>query len=102
MNWVNALQRLKSHDYRAIAQRLLNDVPLGGQVLYIRPLTEGVASWGSPWTAMIRRRSAQWGAIIGDDKQFVKVAVAPDNYAGSCCVSNSAILFRKVRERPRP
>jgi mannosyltransferase len=96
MNWVNALQRLKSHDYRTIAQRLLNDVPVGGQILYIRPLTEGVASWGSPWTALIRRRSAQWAAIIRDDKQFVKVAVAPDNYAGSCCVSNSAILFRKV------
>ena len=82
---------------RSVAASLLIQLlPVGGQILYIRPLTEGVASWGSPWTALIRRRSAQWAAIIRDDKQFVKVAVAPDNYAGSCCVSNSAILFRKV------
>ncbi|MBV9048269.1 MAG: hypothetical protein JOY58_08370 [Solirubrobacterales bacterium] len=62
----------------------------------MRPLTEGAQSWQASWTKLVRRRSAQWGAILAADRQFKEVWWAPHNYRGACCVSNSAILYQKV------
>ncbi|MGO9791960.1 MAG: glycosyltransferase family 39 protein [Solirubrobacteraceae bacterium] len=97
MNWVGALARIKSPGWRATAIRLIDSVKPGQQLLFIRPLTEGAQNWQAPWTIMVRRRSAQWGAIIAADKQLVPAAVSPHNYPGACCVADSAVLYEKVR-----
>jgi hypothetical protein len=96
MNWVGALDRIGSAGWRATVTRLISGVKPGQQLLFIRPLTEGAQNWQAPWTIMARRRSAQWGAIIADDRQLVPVAVAPHNYPGACCVADSAVLYKKV------
>jgi hypothetical protein len=96
MNWVNALHRMRSLKPRAVVPKLLDSMHDGQQLLFIRSLTEGAGNWKAPWTAMVRRRASQWGAIIGDDRQFVPVAWAPHNYRGACCVANSAVLYKKV------
>jgi hypothetical protein len=82
--------------WRTTVVRLIDSVKPGQQILYIRPLTEGAQNWLAPWTVMVRRRSAQWGAIISADRQLVPVAVAPHNYPGACCVADSAVLYKKV------
>ncbi len=96
MNWVGALDRIKSPDWLATETRLINSVKPGQQLLFIRSLTEGAQNWQAPWTIMVRRRSAQWGAIIAGDRQLVPVAVAPHNYPGACCIADSAVLYTKV------
>jgi hypothetical protein len=96
MNWVNALKRYQDSDPGKVLPPLLSSLKPGQQLLYIRPMTEGAQNWEAPWTILIRRRSAQWGAIIQADKQLVPEAYAPHNYRGACCVADSAVLFKKV------
>ncbi len=96
MNWVDALDRLQAGSWPATVTKLIDSVKPGQQLLYIRPLTEGAQNWEAPWTIMVRRRSAQWGAIIAGNRQLVPEAVAPLNYPGSCCVADSAVLYKKV------
>ena len=65
----------------------------------MRPLTEGAQNWQAPWTAEVRRRSAQWGAVLHYDVAagvLRQVATAPHNYPGACCVADSAVLYRKA------
>jgi hypothetical protein len=96
VNWVNALDRYRSSDPSKVLPPLLNSLRPGQQLLFIRPLTEGAQNWQAPWTILIRRRSAQWGAIIAADKQLIPERWAPHNYRGACCVANSAVLYKKV------
>jgi len=98
MNWVNAEKRYTHENPKAILQPMLNALKPGQQLLWIRPLTEGEANWDAPWTIQVRTRSGQWGAIIASDKQLVPVpgAWAPHNYRGSCCIADSAVLYKKV------
>lgn len=95
MNWINALPRYKKANPAKVLPAELSKLKPGQQVLYIRPLTEGVLGWKAPWTSEIRTRSAQWGTILSDDKQLKVEAWAPHNYRGACCVADSAILYVK-------
>jgi mannosyltransferase len=96
MNWVNALPRYRNADPSKVLPPLLNSLKPGQQVAFIRPLTEGVQNWKAPWTVLVRRRSAQWGAIIAADKQLKPVFWAPHDYRGACCVADSAVLYKKT------
>ncbi|HEY2200393.1 MAG TPA: glycosyltransferase family 39 protein [Solirubrobacteraceae bacterium] len=96
MNWVNALARLKAANINNTVGPLIARLKPNQQVLYVRPLTEGAQNWESPWTQLVRRRSAQIGALLASDPSLREVAWAPHNYRGSCCVANSALLFRKL------
>ena len=96
MDWVNALSRYRAANPNKIVPKLLSTVKVGQEILYIRSLTEGEINWKAPWTTEIQDRSAQWGRILQDDKQLVPVASAPAYYPGSCCVANSAVLYKKV------
>ncbi|HEX3801822.1 MAG TPA: glycosyltransferase family 39 protein [Solirubrobacteraceae bacterium] len=95
MNWVNAMKRYRAADPSKVVPKLLNSVKPGQQVLFIRPLTEGVANWEAPWTSLVRRRTAEWFQIIDKDKQFKEEAWAPHNYRGACCIADSAVLYVK-------
>jgi hypothetical protein len=95
VDWINAMPRYRAAHPAKVLPPLLNKLKSGQQVLFIRPLTEGVAGWKAPWTREIRTRSAQWGKILGDDKQLKMEAWAPHNYLGACCVADSAILYIK-------
>ncbi len=71
----------------------------GQQLLFVRPLTEGVSNWKQPWTKLVRRRAAQWGQILTNDVAsgtLKPVAWAPHNYRSACCVANSATLYQKA------
>ncbi len=95
MNWVDALSRLQRASPAATLDPLLASLRPGQQLLYVRPLTEGSVNWKAPWTRLVRRRAAQWGALLAADPQLKEVAWAPHNYRGDCCVPDSAILYRK-------
>ncbi len=99
MNWRDALDRLQSAAPRATLGPLVASLRPGQQLLYVRPLTEGVLNWKAPWTKLVRRRSAQWGAILQSDVAagtLEPVARAPHNYPSACCVASSAILYRRA------
>jgi mannosyltransferase len=99
MNWSGAQTRLQNAAPAATAERLIASLSPGQQLLFVRPLTEGVQNWKEPWTKLVRRRSAQWGQILSDDVSngtLKSIAWAPHNYRGSCCVASSATLYQKA------
>jgi mannosyltransferase len=102
VDWVNAMPRYRKSDpYDSTVETAqINALKVGQQLLFIRPLTEGADNWTAPWTFMIRRRSAQWGAIIAryvHSGELREVAYAPHHYRGSCCIADAAVLYKKVR-----
>jgi hypothetical protein len=99
MNWMGAMNRLQAADPRATVQALVASLRPGQHLLYVRPLTEGVKNWKAAWPALVRRRSAQWGRLLQDERAdgaLKPVATAPHNYRGSCCVADSAVLYQKA------
>jgi mannosyltransferase len=96
MNWVYALKRLGNSKPGPTLDPLLATLRPGQQVLFIRPLTEGAGNWKAAWTLLVRRRSAQFGAILASDPTLKQVAWAPHVYRGACCVADSAVLYRKT------
>jgi MFS family permease len=96
MDWVDALPRLEKAAPSATLAPLLASLRPGQQLLYVRPLTEGAQNWEAPWTRLVRRRSAQWGALLAADRSLKPVAVSPLTYRGACCVADSAVLYKKV------
>jgi mannosyltransferase len=100
MDWVDALDRLRAAQPQGVLPLLLAKLRPGQKVLFVRPLTEGVQNWKAPWTQLVRRRSAQWGAILAGDTTLRQVQVAPQFYRGASTVGNSAVLYEKVHEQP--
>jgi mannosyltransferase len=99
MNWSDAQARLQKADPAATLGPLVASLKPGQQLLFVRPLTEGVSNWKQPWTKLVRRRAAQWGQILTNDVAngtLKPVAWAPHNYRSACCVANSATLYEKA------
>lgn len=99
MNWVNALGRLQRANPAATLNPMVASLKPGQQLLYVRPLTEGVQNWEAPWTRLVRRRAAEWGAILQSDVNHgvLKVeAWAPHDYQEALLEPDSAVLYRKV------
>jgi hypothetical protein len=97
MNWDSATARLTSANPKQVLSRLIDGLAPGQRVLFIRPLTEGETAWSNSWAALVRRRAAQWGALLAADPELVSLpgAVAPHNYRGSCCVASGALIYTK-------
>jgi mannosyltransferase len=96
MDWVDALDRFEAAQPDRVLPPLLAKLRPGQKVLFVRPLTEGVENWRAPWTRLVRRRSAQWGAILAGDTTLRQVQVAPQFYRGASTVGNSAVLYEKT------
>jgi hypothetical protein len=98
MNWVDADKRLQDANPQATLDPVVASLGPGQQLLYVRPLTEGVQNWQAPWTQLIRRRAAQWGAILQADVDsgiLRVVATAPNYYRGAPDIADSAVLYKK-------
>jgi hypothetical protein len=98
MNWVDADRRLKNADPQTTLAPLVASLRPGQQLLYVRPLTEGVKNWQAPWTELIRRRSGQWGSILQADVNdgiLKVVALAPHYYRQAPDIADSAVLYKK-------
>jgi hypothetical protein len=97
LNWVKVVDRLRAATPRRTYDQLVESVPVGGQVLLIRPLTVGIMNWSAPWTFEVRRRSAQWSELLQRDPRFVKEVASPWFYIPASTVANSAVLYRRTR-----
>ncbi len=99
MDWVHAQKRLQAANPAATLDPLVASLRPGQQLLYVRPLTEGVTNWKASWTYLIRLRAAQWGQILQADVNngvLKPIAYAPHNYRGASILAYSAVLYQKV------
>ena len=100
MNWTDAYSRLQDASPSATIGAVVASLKPGQQLLFVRPLTEGVLNWKAPWADLVRRRAAQWGQVLTRDVAagtLTQVAAAPAYYPSACCVASSAVLYRKAR-----
>ena len=56
---------------------LIASLPPGGRVLIVHPVTSRADDWDAPWTELVRRRAAQWGAALANDTRLERVKVVP-------------------------
>jgi mannosyltransferase len=99
MDWVYALKRLRNARPAPTLDPLVASLRPGQNLLYVRPLTEGVTNWKAPWTSLVRLRAAQWGQILQDDVdrgELKVVATGPHYYRGSSILAYSAVLYQKA------
>lgn len=99
MDWVHAQKRLQAANPAATLDPLVASLKPGQQLLYVRPLTEGVTNWKASWTYLVRLRAAQWGQILEQDVNngvLKQVTYAPHNYRGASILAYSAVLYQKV------
>jgi mannosyltransferase len=99
LNWSGAMTRLQRNDPLTTARDVIATLKPGQQLLYVRPLTEGVKDWSEPWTLFVRRRAAQWGQILAGDVAagtLKAVAWAPHNYRSACCIASAATLYQRA------
>jgi 4-amino-4-deoxy-L-arabinose transferase-like glycosyltransferase len=96
MNWVDAYTRLNDTSPARAVSQLVRGLRPGQHLLYARPLTEGNQAWTQPWTTLVRRRAAQWGALLATNPKLRPIALAPHNYPAACCVADSAVVYTKL------
>jgi mannosyltransferase len=98
-DWINALANIKSTQPTAAVNRIVDSMRPGQQLLFVRPLTVGAQNWKAPWTLWVRRRSAQWGAVLQSDVArgiLVPESYAPHTYRDVATIADSAVLYRRT------
>ncbi len=79
---------------QAVVARLIATLAPGQHLLFIRPVTETRVAWSSKWSRLVRRRAAQWGALLASDPELRVVAWAPRSVERPCCIAG-ALLYVK-------
>ena len=90
------IERLTAATVSNDLEPLLATVAPGQQVVYVRPITSIGTNWNAPWTELVRRRAAQWGAALSTDPRLVRVASAPQYYRpGASDIAEHAVVYVK-------
>jgi hypothetical protein len=98
MDWTDAYDKLKAATPTKNLQPLLANLPPGGRVLFVYPITSRADDWDAPWTELVRRRGAQWGAALASDKSFKWVAAVPPNYRRATRIGVRGVVYEKKAE----
>ena len=96
MDWTNGFDRLEEATPATNLTPLLDNLPTGGRVLIVHPVTSRADDWDAPWTQLVRRRAAQWGAALAADERFEKVGPVPDNYRRATRIGVRGVLYEKT------
>jgi hypothetical protein len=96
MDWRNALTNLRRSRPAPTAAALLRRVPPGARLLFVAPVTDRRDDWRARWTRLVRRRGAQWGALLQADPRLRQIAAAPAFYRAALTVGLRAVLYVRV------
>jgi hypothetical protein len=97
MNWVDAMDRMKTVRLQTNLEPLLASVPLHRHVMLVRPIVDKKAnSWDAPWTHRVGIFSIHWARALNRDHRFRPVKAAPVGYS---TMRNGirAVVYERVR-----
>jgi hypothetical protein len=97
MDWRDALARLELSRPETELDPVLARVRPGGRVLLVRPLIGEGIEWDAPWTELVRRRSAEWGSALAEDRRFRRLAAYPRRFPDELPRGVRAVLYEKTR-----
>jgi mannosyltransferase len=96
MDWTDAEEGMESATAAKNLEPLLAKLPRSGRVLLVHPVTFDAGDWDAPWTALVRRRSAQFGAAVAEDKRFKRIGTAPSFYRRATRIGVRGVLYEKT------
>jgi hypothetical protein len=96
MDWRDGQDRLERATVARNLEPLLARLPRSSHVLLVHPVTARVDDWDAPWTQLVRRRSAQWGAALATDTRFKLIGPAPDFYRRATRIGVRGVLYEKT------
>jgi mannosyltransferase len=96
MDWTDGFDKLEDATPATNLDPLLDNLPTGGRVLIVHPVTSRADDWDAPWTQLVRRRAAQWGAALAADERFEKIGPVPDNYRRATRIGVRGVLYEKT------
>ena len=96
MDWTDGYDRLKAATPAKNLTPLLDRLPVGGRVLIVHPVTARADDWDAPWTQLVRRASARWGAALAADDRFERVGPVPTTYRRATRIGVRGVLYEKT------
>jgi mannosyltransferase len=98
MDWTDGYDKLKDATPAKDLEPLLATLPPGARVLFVYPVTSRADDWDAPWTELVRRRAAQWGAALAADKRFEMVKAVPIRYRRATRIGVRGVVYEKKTE----
>ncbi|MGH2822085.1 MAG: glycosyltransferase family 39 protein [Thermoleophilaceae bacterium] len=95
MDWTDGFERMEDAAPATNLTPLLDKLPRGGRVLIVHPVTARADDWDAPWTQLVRRRSAQWGAALAADERFESLGPVPRTYRRATRIGVRGVLYEK-------
>jgi mannosyltransferase len=96
MDWTDGFEKLEDATPATNLDPLLDNLPTGGRVLIVHPVTTRADDWDAPWTQLVRRRAAQWGAALAADERFEKVSAVPPFYRRATRIGVRGVIYEKT------
>jgi mannosyltransferase len=97
MDWVDAMNRLKAATPEKNLSPLVAGLRPGQHLLLLRPVVEGTAGWGAPWTNLVRERAADWARFLEHDKRVELTRRFPKLASNYHPKGLRALLFTRVK-----
>ena len=95
MDWTDGFERLEQATPATNLTPLIDKLPPGGRVLIVHPVTTRADDWDAPWTQLVRRRAAQWGAALAADDRLEVVQPVPPFYRRATRIGVRGVLYEK-------
>ena len=96
MDWTDGYDKLKDATPSENLEPLIASLPPGGRVLIVHPVTSRADDWDAPWTELVRRRSAQWGAALANDPRLEPVKPVPLRYRRATRIGVRGFIYEKT------
>ncbi len=94
-DWRDALQRLRDAKPKRVLASYVSSMRPGQTLLLVNPIIR-TASWGAPWTKLVRKRSAQWQRQADRNPALVRIGVQPRFAHRALPRGVRATLYRKT------
>jgi hypothetical protein len=95
MDWTDGFDKLKAATPSANLDPLIASLAPGARVLIVFPVTSRADDWDAPWTELVRRRGAQWGAALAHDKRLELVKAVPLHYRRATRIGVRGVIYEK-------
>ena len=98
MDWTDGYDKLKAATPSKNLDPLIASLPTGGRILIVYPVTSRADDWDAPWTELVRRRGAQWGAALAHDPRLEPVKAVPIRYRRATRIGVRGVIYEKKNE----
>ena len=94
-DWRDALERLRAAKPSRVLDSYVSSMRPGQTLVLVNPIIR-TASWGAPWTELVRRRSAQWQRRADRNPELVRIGAQPRFGTRALPRGVRATLYRKT------